>query len=235
MNDGTLKLYRELLKKGYISQRDSQILWNYVEDVDVYDELCEMGKVLDFDIIRAQGRIYMVPTENNEIFLKNRMDYRADLKTSEIRNRDLYLFNYFEIYLIYLFFRGENADAQVMTFITRDDLIKTFTEHCKTITSQSIDDDDSTNAYSENFRLLAENWLGKKEGDPASRKIEDRNGIVNRVMIRLKADELFNITESGIIRPTTKLIDLMPYVLRKERVGEINNWFEKEESHATDT
>ena len=235
MNDGTLKLYRELLKKGYISQRDSQILWNYVEDVDVYDELCEMGKVLDFDIIRAQGRIYMVPTENNEIFLKNRMDYRADLKTSEIRNRDLYLFNYFEIYLIYLFFRGENADAQVMTFITRDDLIKTFTEHCKTITSQSIDDDDSTNAYSENFRLLAENWLGKKEGDPASRKIEDRNGIVNRVMIRLKADELFNITESGIIRPTTKLIELMPYVLRKERVGEINNWFEKEESHATDT
>ncbi|MBR6475382.1 MAG: hypothetical protein IKS98_08020 [Lachnospiraceae bacterium] len=235
MNDGTLKLYRELLKKGYISQRDSQVLWNYVEDVDIYDELCEMGKVLDFDIIRAQGRIYIVPTENNEIFLKNRMDYRADLKTSEIRNRDLYLFNYFEIYLIYLFFRGENADAQVMTFITRDDLIKTFTEHCKTITSQSIDDDDSTNAYSENFRLLAENWLGKKEGDPASRKIEDRNGIVNRVMIRLKADELFNITESGIIRPTTKLIDLMPYVLRKERVGEINNWFEKEESHATDT
>lgn len=93
MNDEALKLYRELLKKGYIAQKDSQALWEYVEDADVFDELSEMGKVLDFDIVRAQGRIYMVPTQNNEIFLKNRMDYRADLKTSEIRNRDLYLFN----------------------------------------------------------------------------------------------------------------------------------------------
>ncbi|MCR4991969.1 MAG: DUF6063 family protein [Lachnospiraceae bacterium] len=235
MNDEALKLYRELLKKGYIAQKDSQALWEYVEDADVFDELSEMGKVLDFDIVRAQGRIYMVPTQNNEIFLKNRMDYRADLKTSEIRNRDLYLFNYFEIYLIYLFFRGENADAQVMTFITKDELIKSFTEHCKTITSQSIDDDDATNDYSANFRLLAQVWLSKKEGDPASRKIEDRNGILNRVIIRLKADELFTVTDNGIIRPTTKLIDLMPYVLRKERVQEINKWIEEEEKNATDT
>ena len=43
MNDEALKLYRELLKKGYITQKDSQTLWECVEDADVFDDLSEMG------------------------------------------------------------------------------------------------------------------------------------------------------------------------------------------------
>ncbi len=52
-------------------------------------------------------------------------------------------------------------------------------------------------------------------------------------MLKFKADELFIDDEGGRIRPTKKAKDLMPYVLRKDRVQTINSWIE-EENHASD-
>ncbi|MBR5091206.1 MAG: hypothetical protein IK093_17410, partial [Ruminiclostridium sp.] len=71
-------------------------------------------------------------------------------------------------------------------------------------------------------------WLSKKEGDPASRRKEDRYGNVNKILLKFEADGLFTSDESGIIRPTKKTKDLMPYVLRKDRVQMINDWIDGE-------
>ena len=213
----TLKLFHELMKKGWIDRNENSLLWNDVEDIEVRDELDQM-----------------VPTQDNDLFLKNNVDYRSDIKaSSEIRNRDLYLLNYLAVYILYLFFKGEGNDALVRDFITKEELIKEFTQHCLSVTREGVDDEDKTDDYSENFHMLAQDWLSKKEGDSISRKTEDRYGIVNRILLKFKADELFSLDEGGKITPTRKTKDLMPYVLRKDRVQMINNWIE-EEKHASD-
>lgn len=124
-------------------------------------------------------------------------------------------------------------DALTRDFITKEELIKEFTKHCQDVTRDDIDKDDKTDDYSENFHMLAEDWLSKKEGEITSKRIDDRYGVVNKILLKFKADELFLEDEGGRIRPTKKAKDLMPYVLRKDRVQTINSWIE-EENHASD-
>ena len=229
----TLKLYHELMKKGFLDRNENTIIWSYVEDSDIRDELDQMGRELGFDILPAQDRIYMVPTQDNDILLKNNVDYRADIKAnSETKTRDLYLLNYLAVYVLYLFFKGEGNDAQVRDFILKEDLIKEFTEHCENVIRKGIDGEDKTGDFSENFYMLAQDWLSKKEGDQGSRRMEDRYGVVNKIVLKFRADELF-VEEDNILKPTKKTRDLMPYVLRKDRTQLINKWLE-EENYATD-
>ena len=232
MNQASLKMYHELMKKGWIDRNNNSLLWNYVEDADARDELDQMGRELGFEILQAQDRIYLVPTQDNDLFLKNNVDYRSDIKSNDVRSRDLYLMNYLAIYILYLFFKGEGADAQVRDFILKEDLLKEFTEHCNNTTQKGVDGEEKTGDFSENFYMLAQDWLSKKEGDPASRRIEDRYGVINKILLKFRADELF-VEADGVIRPTKKTKDLMPYVLRKDRVQVIHAWIEGEE-HATD-
>lgn len=83
MNNSALKLFHELMKKGWIDRNDNSLMWNLVEDNEARDELDQMGIELGFEIIQAQDRIYMVPTQDNDLFLKNNVDYRADIKAIE--------------------------------------------------------------------------------------------------------------------------------------------------------
>lgn len=205
MNNSALKLFHELMKKGWIDRNDNSLMWNLVEDNEARDELDQMGIELGFEIIQAQDRIYMVPTQDNDLFLKNNVDYRADIKaTNEVRSRDLYLMNYLAIYILFIFFKGEGVDALTRDFTTKEELIKEFTKHCQDVTRDDIDKDDKTDDYSENFHMLAEDWLSKKEGEITSKRIDDRYGVVNKILLKFKADELFLEDEGGRIRPTKK-------------------------------
>ena len=113
---------------------------NVVEDEDARDELDQMGKELGFEIIQAQDRIYMVPTQDNDLFLKNNVDYRSDIKANnEVKSRDLYLLNYLAIFILFTFFKGEGSDALVRDFITKEELIKEFTEHCENVVKKGVD------------------------------------------------------------------------------------------------
>ena len=234
MNKSALKLYHELMKKGWIDRDDNSVLWSFVEDSEARDELDQMGAELGFEIVPAQNRIYMVPTQDNDLFLKNNIDYRSDIKAgNDVRTRDLYLLNYLAIYILYTFFKGEGPEALVRDFITKEELIKEFTDHCLSVTQKGVDGEDKAEDFSESFYMLAEDWLGKKEGDPASRKVDDRYGVVNKIILKLRADDLFVEGDDGRVAPTKKTKDLMPYVLRKERVQVINAWIEGD-SHAAD-
>lgn len=233
MNISTIKLFHELIKQGWIDRNNNSSLWELVEDTEARDELDQMGDELGFEIVQAQDRIYMVPTQYNDIFLKNNVDYRADIKaTVEVKNVDLYLLNYLAIYMLFLFFNGEGSDVQTRDFILKSELIESFTKHCQKVESSNINKDNLSDDYSENFRLLAVDWLFKTESEPDTRKLSDRYGVVNKLLIKFGKDELFYEDESGRIRPTKKLKDLIPYVLRKERVQMINNWI-KEDQDAT--
>ncbi len=234
MNKSALKLFHELMKKGWIDRDENSILWSAVEDPEARDELDLMGTELGFEIVPAQNRIYMVPTQDNDLFLKNNIDYRSDIRAgSDVRTRDLYLLNYLAIFTLYQFFKGEGAEALVRDFITKEELIKEFTDHCLKITQKGVDGEDKTEDFSENFYMLAEDWLGKKEGDISSRRIEDRYGTVNKILLKFRADDLFAEGDDGRVIPTKKIKDLMPYVLRKERTAMINEWIEGD-GHASD-
>ena len=233
MNRKTVEVFHALMKNGWIDRREDHIIWSYADDVEIQEELEEFKAVMGIDLFRAGDRLYMIPTQDNDLFLKNNVDYRRDIKADNtVRTRDLYLMNYLSIYLIYLFFNGEGSDPLCREFISKEDFVALFTDHCKSVEKTSLEGDDKEQDYSDNFRQLASVWLSKLDGELSSQKFDTKYGIVNRILNKYKADELFDVGEDDLIRPTRKMKDLMPYFLRKDRIIEIQNWIKEEESNA---
>ena len=76
--------------------------------------------------------------------------------------------------------------------------------------------------------------LFRSEGSPDSTRVTtEKNGVVNKIILKFRTDGLFEEIE-GKLRPTRKMVDLMPYWLRKERINEINTWIEEVEADAPD-
>ena len=233
MNRKTVEVFHALMKRGWIDRREDHIIWSYADDVEIQEELEEFKAVMGIDLFRAGDRLYMIPTQDNDLFLKNNVDYRRDIKADNtVRTRDLYLMNYISIYLIYTFFNGEGSDPLCREFISKEDFVSLFTEHCKSVEKTDFEGDDKEQDYSDNFRQLALAWLSKLDGEIVSQKFDNKYGIVNRILNKYKADELFDVGEDDLIRPTRKMKDLMPYFLRKDRIIEIQNWIKEEENNA---
>ncbi len=235
MKTQTVVVFHELMKKGWIDRTENSDIWRYCDDTGVQEELETMKTGLDFELIRSGDRIYLVPTQDNDLFLKNNADFRRDISaTNEVKVKDLYLMNYLSIYLIYLFYHGEGSDPKCREFISKEDAIRAFSDHCRTCVKASTAAAEETD-YSENFIQLANVWLSKTDGTPDSKKFDDRFGMLNRILIKFNKehDELFSV-DSENIRPTRKLDDLMPYFLRKDRVSDIQNWIQEVNGHAAD-
>lgn len=232
MKKSSSEIFKILLKKGWLDRRDDTLLWNALDEEEVISDIEVLKSSFCFDTLRVGSRYYMIPTQDNDLFLKNNVDFRKDIKAgNEIRMRDLYLFNYLAIYIIFLFFRGEGNNPQCREFITKEELVLKFTEHCLETESAETSINDG---FSESFVALAQDWLSKTEGNTDSIKATtEKYGVVNKLMMKFKADSLFEEMEGKII-PTRKIIDLMPYWLRKERIAEINAWVEEAERDATD-
>jgi len=234
MKKQTAGVFHALMKKGWIDRLESADIWRYYEDTEVQEELEIMKESLSFELIRSGDRIYLVPTQGNDLFLKNNIDYRKDISaSSEVRTKDLYLMNYFSIYLIYIFYHGEASDPKCREFISREDAIKEFSEHCR-FAIKGAESADQTD-YSDNFIQLANTWLSKIDGTQDSMKFGERYGILNRLLIKFNAehDDLFYL-EAGNIRPSRKLDNLMPYFLRKDRIAEMQEWIKEVDKHAAD-
>ena len=234
MNRKTLEVYQAFLKKGWIDRSDDPMIWSYAEEADVIDELNEFQEVLRFEIMKTGSRAYLIPSQDNELFLKDNIDYRKDIKaTNDVRIRDLYLLNYLAIYLIFEFFGGEGNDPQQREFISREAFLERFTEHCQQTEANLLEGENQQTDYSENFKALASSWLGKLEGEADSNKIDTKNGLLNKILLKFKTDELFTQDEDRIF-PTRKMRDLMPFFLMKKRVTEIHAWMQKGAEHASD-
>lgn len=234
MKKKTVDVFHALMKKGWIDRSENADIWRYYEDTDVQEEMETMKDGLGFELIRSGDRIYLVPTQDNDLFLKNNVDFRKDISANnEVRTRDLYLMNYFSIYLIYLFYHGEGSDPKCREFISREDVVKEFSDHCRACI-KGADSAEQTD-YSDNFIQLANAWLSKTDGAIESLKFNERYGILNRLLIKFNAehDDLFYL-ESGNIRPSRKLDNLMPYFLRKDRIVEMHEWLKEVNDHAAD-
>ena len=232
MNRNTVEVFHALMKKGWIDRREDAVMWSFAEDPEVLEELEDFKEVMGIDLHRAGDRLYMIPTQENDLFLKNNVDFRADIST-QARSRELYMLNYLAIYIIYLFFSGEGRDPRCRDFITKEELIAQFTSHCKSVEAAGVEGENKVKDYSANFIQLASGWLSKIDGAEDSTKLDCKYGIVNKLLIKFRKDEIFDV-EDGQIKPTRKMRDLIPYFLRKDRIAEIQNWIKEGIIHAED-
>lgn len=225
------EIFKKLLKNGWIDRKDDALIWNALDDENVLADIDVLKDSFAFDTVRTNDRYYLIPLQENDLFLKSNVDYRKDIKAgNETRTKDLYLLNYLAIYIIYLFFKGEGASYQCRDFITRGDLLEQFTLHCEETENAETD---AMDGFSESFVSLAQSWLSKTEGPTDSTKATtEKNGVINRILLKFKADGLFYEYEEKIY-PTQKMTDLMPYFLRKDRINEINAWVEEVEKNAS--
>lgn len=234
MKKQTVEVFHALMKRGRIDRSENVDVWRIYENPDVQEELETMKDGLGFELIRSGDRVYLVPTQDNDLFLKNNVDFRKDISANnEVRTRDLYLMNYFSIYLLYLFYHGEGTDPRCREFISREDAVREFSDHCRACLKGA--ENAERKDYSDNFLQLANTWLSKTDGAADSMKFGERYGILNRLLVKFNAehDDLFYM-ESGNIHPSRKLDNLMPYFLRKERINEMQKWIKEVEAYAAD-
>ena len=94
MNRSSAEIFKKLLKKGWLDRRDDALIWNALDDEEVISDIDILKAAFCFDTLRVGDRFYLIPTQDNDLFLKNNVDYRKDIKAgSETRTRDLYLLN----------------------------------------------------------------------------------------------------------------------------------------------
>ena len=235
MKKQTVDVFHALMKKGWIDREENPEIWRYWEDLEVQEEMDVLKEGLGMETMRSGDRLYLLPTQDNDLFLKNNVDFRRDISAdNEIRNRDIYLMNYFSIYLIYVFYHGEGSDPKCREFITKEEIVRAFSDHCRACVSGGAAQEGQTD-YGDNFVQLANAWLSKTEGGQDSRRFIEKYGILNRLLVKFNSehDDLFHV-ESGQIRPTRKLDDLIPYFLRKDRIAEIQSWISEVNADAAD-
>ena len=231
MNKHTLAVFHALMKNGWIDRTDDSVIWPYTQEIDVLEELELFKSELGFDLYTSSDRLYLIPTQDNDLFLKNNIDFRKDIKDTSAKAVDIYLLNYLAIFIIFLFFNGEGNDPLSREFISRENLINEFNNHCTAVENNDFEEENDID-YSENFRQLASVWLSKTDSEHDTKKLNTKNGVINKILIKFKAEALFEVGEDDLIRPTRKMKDLMPYFLRKDRVCEIQDWIEEEQVNA---
>ena len=182
MNKKTGKVFHDLMKDGWIDRAENLTAWTYYYDNEagVGEELTTLGGEMGFEIVGRGDRLYIVPTQENDLFLKNNVDYKRDIKgTNDFRLPDLYLLNYLAVYLLYLMYKGEGENPRCREYIEIDDFIKLFNNHCKEVVNKSktLDKEELQKIYSENFIQLADNWLAKTE-KKADKAFNSKRGFV---------------------------------------------------------
>lgn len=231
MDTKVLAVFHALLKKGWIDRQSDHILWEYSMEPDVIDELELFQSEFGFENYRVRDRLYLIPTQDNDLFLKNNDDFKKDISGNEVRNRDIYLMNFIAIYLLYLFFNAETLDGLCRNMISEEDFIAELNYYFESYEKSESHKEDFYD-YNENFSVLCNDWLSKTEGDFSTYKINTKYGTVNKLLVKLKADDIFVKDENHIIKPTQKCKDLMPYFLRKDRIADINKKLQKEGEYA---
>lgn len=226
MNHRALAILKKFLKDGYLFREESSTLFSYFREVEIREVLYQMENELDFFLYETNGRVYMIPSVDNEIFIQDAADIKSSL-WSDGKNIDLFLNNYIVMFILYLFYRSENNDPKSLEFLLVKDLIQALDERMQGILSRQeeiIGDDKGIN-----FMDIALAWDAKLYGELGSLRKNEKMGCINKACIKLKNEGLIKTYDNEMqIKTTRKLDDLMPYYLSENRVKFINEIFSKE-------
>ena len=73
MKRETIVVFHALMKRGWIDRTEDNIIWSYYDNTEVQEELEDFKIVMGIDLYRHGNRLYMIPTQENDLFLKNIM------------------------------------------------------------------------------------------------------------------------------------------------------------------
>ena len=230
MKPETLRLFAKLMDKGYITREQDTSYYEYYYDPEVNSELAIMGQELDFTIYRTNGRLYLLPDMNNELFSQDNRDFRRSVGNERLE--ELYLLKYMAMFLLHELYGGKGNTLQTRYYIKESDFLNEFTKHCEQVRSDGEDLTNASKRYSIDFLRLADNWLAKRVDE--SNSSDTKHGCFMKIIRKFRDEELLYEAD-GVWKPTVKLGDLMPYYLSQSRIAEIHSILEGGTTDAGDT
>lgn len=230
MKPETLRLFAKLMDKGYITREQDASYYEYYYDPEVNSELAIMEQELDFTIYRTNGRLYLLPDMNNELFSQDNRDFRRSVGNERLE--ELYLLNYMAMFLLHELYGGKGNTLQTRYYIKESDFLNEFTKHCEQVRSEGEDLTNASKRYSFDFLRLADNWLAKRVDE--SNSSDTKHGCFMKIIRKFRDEELLYEAD-GVWKPTVKLGDLMPYYLSQSRIAEIHSILEGGTTDAGDT
>lgn len=230
MKPETLRLFAKLMDKGYITREQDASYYEYYYDPEVNSELAIMEQELDFTIYRTNGRLYLLPDMNNELFSQDNRDFRRSVGNERLE--ELYLLNYMAMFLLHELYGGKGNTLQTRYYIKESDFLNEFTKHCEQVRSEGEDLTNTSKRYSFDFLRLADNWLAKRVDE--SNSSDTKHGCFMKIIRKFRDEELLYEAD-GVWKPTVKLGDLMPYYLSQSRIAEIHSILEGGTTDAGDT
>jgi hypothetical protein len=177
-----------------------------------------MEQEFDFTIYRTNGRLYLLPNPNNELFAQDNNDFRRSVGNEKLG--ELYLLNYMAIFLLHALYGGKGNTLQTRYYIRETDFLNEFTQHCAQVRAEGEALKNASAQYSMDFLQLADNWLAKR-GDE-SNSTDTKHGCFMKIIRKFRDEELLYDAD-GVWKPTVKLNDLMPYYLSQNRIAEIHS------------
>jgi hypothetical protein len=214
----SLRLFAKLMEKGYITREQDSTYYEYSCDADIISELAVMEQELDFSLYRTNGRLYLLPNSDNELFSQNNKDFRKSVGKANLE--ELYLLNYMAMFLLHELYGGKGNTLQTRYYIKESDFLNEFTHHCEQVKSEGENLKNASAQYSIDFLRLADNWLAKRGDESIS--TDTKHGCFMKIIRKFYDEELL-YNADGVWKPTVKLNDLMPYYLSQNRIAEIHN------------
>lgn len=219
MNEKTLIVFQRLMKNGSISRESDGSVFGYAQEEDVRDELQQMERCWEFKIYRTAGRIYLIPNQENQIFLQGNREFKKVIG-NDANKEDIYLVNYIALYLLNCLYGGKGENLQTRYFFRVSEFIAEFTQHCEQVKQEIEEFQSAGEKYSIAFTKLADKWLAKTGEEKNS--FDTKYGCVMKVIRKFLIEDLLVETECETYKPTQKLNDIMPYFLSQERIADIN-------------
>lgn len=217
MKPESLKLFAKLMEKGYITREQDPAYYEDSCDAEIAAELSIMEQELDFTLYRTNGRLYLLPNPNNELFSQDNRDFRRSAGNEKLE--ELYLLNYMAMFLLHELYGGKGNTLQTRYYIKESDFLDEFTKHCGQVRAEGGALKNASAQYSIDFLRLADNWLAKR-GDE-SNSVDTKHGCFMKIIRKFRDEELLYDAD-GVWKPTIKLGDLMSYYLSQNRIAEIH-------------
>lgn len=219
MSRQAAEIWQEFQARGKIT-KEKRELWDAYHSAEAIPDLEDLKEVYHVDFVESFDTIYMVPTLETTVGVKNNYDIKCDMKKPMMSSPELNLEKILIIQILKMFYEGEDSARNVRDLIGRTQILNEFTNFCdqesKQFPNDSLSIEDSE--YSPQFIDAIERWNSAETGEPEDANKSTRYGLLTKAINFLKKEEI--ITENkdaGTIHITEKAQCLVPYILSKSR------------------
>lgn len=219
-----LYIFKELLNaRGMIKNtKETKQLFSDYADAQIHSELMNIASIMDVDIFKGVGVIYMYPKYSSQFSYKN-ADVRAEL-SSKSRNNQVYLSYIILLCFMDMIYGGESEMKKKQDFVIKDNLIKKVKEFLPSQDNYEMDIDEK---YNYNYSAACKLWnqlIDENLDKDKAEGINTKSGIIDFAMRLFLNSNLIEIEKDIQVKysPTIKLDDYIRQgALNIERFNEV--------------